>query len=809
MIVRPELEINQRTYEWCIRAFSFAHERLGIQVKVHDADDKIEQGQIFLFNHFTRFETVIPQYIIHQATGGFCRCVASSELFEGGGAFAKFLWSVGAVPTNHPGLLAFLAAEILRGRKVIVFPEGGMIKDHRVVNDTGEVSIYSPTDKTQRKHHQGAAAIALTLEMFKKRILLVHQEGDRPRLQRWVDALGIKDIDALVDAAMERTLVVPGNITFYPLRNEDNILRQGASLFGGDMGRTAEEELLIEGNILFKNTDMDVRFGRPIAPGIRWHWWQRFALKRLFERVDSLQDLFDLRAHSGRWIDRMVSTMLSRQTQLLRDEYANGIYACVTVNLSHLVSRLIFSLLAQGTIEIGHGPFHRLLYSAIKMAQKEPSIHLHRSLINPERYDGIHKGVWHRFEQYLEVATSADLIEVLPDKYKFLPKLQQHYSVHDVRLENPISVYANEIAPIVAACRAVDQAAAAISSVDQVAMARLLFDDQERSYAWCRDNYSRRKYAPINDQETATESGAPYLLNAEGGARLGIVLVHGFLSSPAELRELADKLVALGYPVIGVRLSGHGTSPHDLGDRAWTDWLSSVRRGVEIISAFADKVCVVGFSTGGTLALRLAAEHRDTLAGVVAVSAPIKFRNRNLLFVPVLHGLNRLTRWMSTGDGVMPFRPHESEHPKINYRHIPVRGLYELRQLVEDAETRLDDVICPVCIIQGTDDPVIDPTSADLIITKVASADKTLHWITSNRHGILHEDIGGTQHLVISFINDLSAQGAGLDPLPDGAPEEAPVATPLEDTPVATPLEDTPTATPQDDQPVAARGRQT
>ena len=184
MDICPAPEINETTYEWCVRAFSVLHDRLGINVKVHGADGKLDDGQIFLFNHFARFETIIPQYIIHKATGGFCRCVAASELFEGGDSFAKFLWDVGAVPTNFPGLLSFLAAEIVRGHKVIVFPEGGMIKDRHVVDDEGDFGIFSPMDQAQRKLHKGAAAIALTLEIFKKRILLVHEVDDAPRSHR-------------------------------------------------------------------------------------------------------------------------------------------------------------------------------------------------------------------------------------------------------------------------------------------------------------------------------------------------------------------------------------------------------------------------------------------------------------------------------------------------------------------------------------------------------------------------------------------------------------------------------------------------
>ena len=246
--------------------------------------------------------------------------------------------------------------------------------------------------------------------------------------------------------------------------------------------------------------------------------------------------------------------------------------------------------------------------------------------------------------------------------------------------------------------------------------------------------------------------------------------MHGFLASPAELRSYGEKLAALGHPVIGVRLRGHGTSPWDLRDRNWKEWLGSVRRGFEIISAFADKVCVVGFSTGGALALRLAAEQPENLAGVVAVSVPVKFRNRNLIFVPVIHGINKLTKWMSSLEGLLPFHPNESEHPNINYRHIPVRGLFELRRLVDNMKRRLGDVICPVAVIQGTEDKIVDPKSAKIVLEKVASTDTSLHMIPSKQHGILNEDIGGTQELVTSFLMSLSPE----EEVPAAAEETAP-----------------------------------
>jgi acyl-CoA synthetase (AMP-forming)/AMP-acid ligase II/esterase/lipase len=760
----PEFEINETRYEWCVRAFSLVRQRLGINIKVHDADDHFEAGQIFVFNHFARFETIIPQYLIHQATGALCRCVAASELFKGNDSLARFLWSVGAVPNDHPGLLAFLSAEILRGRKVIFFPEGGMIKDRRVVDAAGEFNIVSPSTQSARKHHQGAAATALTLEIFKKRILSVHEAGDMRRLHRWVRALRLESIDALVAAARRTTLLVPANITFYPIHTGDNILRKGAELFGRELNSRAKEELLIEGNLLLKRTDMDIRFGKAVHPNLGWNVGERLVLNKVFERIESLDELFALKDAPSRWLQKMVGTAMRRETHRLRDACMQEIYARVTVNLNHLASRLIMRLLDRGINEIDRGRFHTLLYAAFKNAQQEPSVHLQRSLAGFETYAGIHDGSCRLVLDFIETAVASGLVEVTATQYRFLPKLQREHSFHETRLENVLIVYANEVAPVAAACRAVDRAIESEPDFTGASLARLLFDDELRAYAAAKRAYSLPRHAAVNDKETATESGEPFLIVPERATDIGIVLVHGFLASPAEVKAFGERLAGLGHPVIGVRLSGHGTSPWDLRDRSRQDWLASVRRGYEIMSHFATRICLVGFSTGGSLALQLAAERPPGLAGVAAVSAPLKFRNRNLAFVPLVHGINRLTEWASPLEGIMPFRVHDSEHPHINYRHIPIRGLFELRNVADELDRRLPDVTCPVTIIQGTEDRVVDPGSAKLIVDKLSSAKKSLHMVASRRHGILHEDVGDTQTLVMAFLKALAPSLASAPP---------------------------------------------
>lgn len=755
MDTTTDFTLNQKTYDWTVRSVSALTNSLSVNIKLHHDGDQVERGQIFLFNHFARFETFIPQFLLHQKSGAYCRSIAAGEFFRGNDTFGSYLRSVGAVPHDMPNLLPFLAEEILRGRKIIIFPEGGMVKDRRVLDDKGKYSIFSRTARERRKHHTGAAVLALTLNAFKMGIRALHANNDTLGLTQWVDRLNLESIDALMTAVNKPTVIIPANITFYPIRVRDNILHQGVELFTKGLSPRMAEELLIEGNILLRDTDMDVRLGDPVTPGNIWQVWEKKILAPTVNKVDSLKELFELSTRRGAWLEMLSARLIGRTTLMLRDTYMYEMYKGLTLNLSHLASRLILMHVDQNKMTVDRNLFHRMLYLAIKKSQEKPSLHLHRSLLDPAVYAGVIKDNCRPLNQLISSATNTQLVEQVNGEYVLMPKLKEEHGFDQVRIENPIAVYANELAPIKAASSILEEAFKEAQSLSDEALALHRFDDELKSFHWDKDIYDKPRHAEINAQRTATEPAEPYLLMPEKSNGRGVVLVHGFLATPAELRGFADKLLAAGHPVIGVRLKGHGTSPWDLRDRTWKEWLSSVRRGFKVMSAIADKVCVIGFSSGGALALHIAAENPKKLAGVAAVSAPLKFRNKNLIFVPLLHGVNKLTGWLPTMESVMPFIDNDSEHPKINYRHIPVRGLYELRHMVDGMKEALPNIRCPAAIFQGDEDHVIDPESAKIIADKIGSANTELHMIPSTRHGILNEDIGGTQDKVLDFVKSL------------------------------------------------------
>jgi esterase/lipase len=748
-------DIDKGLYNRSVRVFSTVKKVLSVKMKLH-ADSQLQQGEIFLFNHFSRFETFIPQFLIYEQTGAYTCVIGSGEFFKQETVLSRYLQQVGVFPTDHERLFSLLAAQILRGRKVAIFPEGGMVKDHRVMDDEGNYSIYSRMTGMRRKHHTGAAVLAQGVEAIKVIIRNAYLQKNHDRLVWWKEQLRMDSLDQMLTSALRHTLIIPANITFYPIRTSENLMLKAVDFFTDSLSLRHTEELLIEGNIMLKNTDMDIRMGKPIEPFDHKFADSHPLLQEVMDNAQSVDEIFNFQSHPKDEHQKRLGEYFKEAANATRDQYMEEIYLNVTINLSHLASALIMYLIKDGQVQIERQRFLTTLYIAVKLLQSNATINLHRSLLNPIDYSELISGTGIRFEHFIEEAKTTGLIAEDNTHYQLLPKLLEEYDFDSIRLENLIAVYDNEAKPITQVRETIIQALAESDDVDQQELAAWHFEDECRDLSWEYHAYNKPAYDDINAQETATADANPFFLDPPDSKDngIGVLLIHGLLASPAELRDYGDYLVNQGYTVMGVRLKGHGSSPYALQNQSWEDWYQSVVRGYRILKAHCKRILVTGFSTGGALALKLASEQYPEIIGVSAVAVPIKFINPALAMVPLIHGTNKLVDWLSSFEGIKSFFENDSEHPAINYRHVPVKSLYELRLLVEDLEDRAQHCTVPVLILQGDNDPVVSVKGADELMANLICDNKQLKVIQSTRHGMLMENIGGTWESIDSFMKD-------------------------------------------------------
>lgn len=198
----------------------------------------------------------------------------------------------------------------------------------------------------------------------------------------------------------------------------------------------------------------------------------------------------------------------------------------------------------------------------------------------------------------------------------------------------------------------------------------------------------------------AVAAGDPFEL--VGDREIGVVCVHGFTSTPYEMRFLGDQLGRAGFTVHGLRLPGHGTRLADLDATTWTDWADAVEDAFDTMAMLCDRVAIVGQSLGGLLGLHLASKRPD-VAAVASLAAPIW-----------LDGLSgRVARWAASGalklDTLPKFRGTDVRDRRVraenpSYDRIPVRALGELARFMAVADAALPQVTQPVLVLHARRD---------------------------------------------------------------------------------------------------------
>ncbi len=215
----------------------------------------------------------------------------------------------------------------------------------------------------------------------------------------------------------------------------------------------------------------------------------------------------------------------------------------------------------------------------------------------------------------------------------------------------------------------------------------------------------------------------------QGDRKIGLLLIHGFAGSAAEMRLLGDFLHEKGYSVYIPLLKGHGLTPEDMAKTDKKDWWGSTLEGYELLKNKGyDQIVAVGLSLGAILALKLAFEKK--LVGVVSMSAPIFVRDKRM-------GLARWMKYVIKYVEAPQFKQENND--KIDeylslYDRTPMVCVESLNYLIGEVRRDLVRIRIPIQIMQGKKDETLVSKSAVYIYDHVESANKELKWYENSFH---------------------------------------------------------------------------
>ena len=745
-----DVDMGLRTYQ-ATGVFLRALERvLKLSLQVSGEENLVDRPTLFVCNHFTRFETMLIPYAIYRSVKKPVRCLADHVLFQG--ALGKYLRACGNISTREPLRNRTIIGDLLTGRHDwVIYPEGVMVKNKRIV-ENGRLRLDNPL--RQGPPHTGAALLALRAEITRRLYNKAVAKGDRQAVQSIQeryhftaaegDPVQVKAPEGKASGggyegtSGDGAVVVPVTITYYPLRPDENLFLRLAKLMRSDISDRLDEELRVEGKMLLGDTDMGIHFGQPIEVND--------FLDRPTDWLRRMAGLF-----SPKWRSDL---LLKPQAARLTRHAVGAIYRNTEVNFDHL---FCYGLRALKRDVVAIDDLRRALYLAAMTLRNEPGLRLHPHL--RQGLTGLlahqpNSGGFEPFESVVALAKRCEVIYETDGQFRIARHMMRgEYDFHEVRLRNTIDVIANEIEPV-------EPVVSVVRRCVKLPGRKLRERVHEAVHRADRDRFHRDyQLSCSTDSCRSAEVGEPFFLEAPR-AQTGVVLVHGYLSAPEQMRPLAQHLHAAGYSVYGVSLKGHGTVPTALTSVSWHEWVESIIRGCVAMREHCPRVVVGGFSLGGVLALYLAATQRGLVDAVISINSPMRLRDWRVATVGAVVTWNKLVRSLGLPlEAYGEISNNDSENPDINYPvHYP-RGLRQLRLAMKACRKRLGDVAIPALVIQADADPLVHPTSGQMIYDQLGSREKLMVEMAFDRHVIVRDE--GCEKVfekVTSFLNRLETR---------------------------------------------------
>lgn len=219
---------------------------------------------------------------------------------------------------------------------------------------------------------------------------------------------------------------------------------------------------------------------------------------------------------------------------------------------------------------------------------------------------------------------------------------------------------------------------------------------------------------------TSLPDHSPFSSTSNGGARIGVVLSHGFTGSPHGLRAWAQSFADAGFAVRMPLLPGHGTTWQDLARTRWRQWHGALDDAYLELDADCDQVFAAGLSMGGALALRIAATR--PVAGVVLVNPALVIDDPRAPLAGFLKFVLKSTP--AIANDILKPGMDEGAYPRT-----PVAAAHEMNKMFKDTIRLLPRITAPVQVFRSRVDHVVSEASIAAVrrgLTNAPLAETTL-----------------------------------------------------------------------------------
>jgi carboxylesterase len=226
----------------------------------------------------------------------------------------------------------------------------------------------------------------------------------------------------------------------------------------------------------------------------------------------------------------------------------------------------------------------------------------------------------------------------------------------------------------------------------------------------------------------------------EGSKEVCWFLIHGYSSTPDEMREIAQEInFKFNETIFVTRLKGHGELPSRILNLTLIDWYKQVSEEYDVLNESCQKINVIGFSFGGALATRLA--EKKEINNLYLLS-PYLFANYKwyYLFRPEKY-LDLFSNILvySKKNKIAQINSKEGLEKHIAYWNMPFLPVKRSKIFFSELKYDLDKIEVPILLQQSKNDKTSNIKSSEYIYEKIKSPNKKLIVFEKSNHVILED----------------------------------------------------------------------
>ncbi len=214
-----------------------------------------------------------------------------------------------------------------------------------------------------------------------------------------------------------------------------------------------------------------------------------------------------------------------------------------------------------------------------------------------------------------------------------------------------------------------------------------------------------------------------------------VLLLHGLGGCPHEVSLVGESLAKNGYTVVAPRYPGHGSRGKVMSDYGWQEWYDVAEKEYLRLTEKYQDVYVLGFSTGGTLGLKLAEKYDIKklvlLSPFIYISYKWYYVFRPETYLTTVGAF--INDWPANMT-LVHINDKEARDKYIRGDYFSFKATRSALELITDVKKYLSKVKSPVLIIHSKADETTDYTGSDFLYKTLQSKVKKFVTLNKSNH---------------------------------------------------------------------------